>query len=126
MEAERKAITDDMQQIYADRAEAWTNAQNAWDADDNEWRVAVATANTRLEAVKEAVGKWNARPDDMKALDNDNSIDEYTFTYEVMDTTGAVVSSEELTEISNATLLALWTDLGLDPAGIDTAITDAE
>lgn len=69
MEAERKALTEDLKAIRTARDSAWVEAQNTWDADTNEFRVAIVTANTALTAantklddVKEAVAKWNLRP----------------------------------------------------------------
>jgi hypothetical protein len=48
MEAERKALTVDLAEIHTQRAQAWTNAQTTWDSSDNQWRVAIATAEAAL------------------------------------------------------------------------------
>jgi hypothetical protein len=50
MEAERKAITVDLAEIHLHRTQAWANAQTTWDSSDNQWRVAIATAEAALTA----------------------------------------------------------------------------
>jgi hypothetical protein len=99
MEAERKALTEDLKAIRTARDSAWVEAQNTWDSDTNEFRVAIVTAgtavtaaNTKLDDVKEAVAKWNLRPAEAVTVAND----EDTTTYDI------VYQGETLTGVTNA------------------------
>jgi hypothetical protein len=64
----------------------------------------------------EAVGKWNARPDNAKALDNDDETTTYDISYDGTPMLG----------VTNGDLLALWTALGVDPSEVDTAVAHQE
>lgn len=65
-----------------------------------------------MDDVKEAVAKWNLRPDIATTVAND----EDTTTYDI------VYQGETLTGVTNAQLLALWTAVEIDPSEVDTAV----
>jgi hypothetical protein len=83
MEAKRKVETEDMNAVHIARAQAWAAAQDTWDLDTNEWRVALATAETNLttaqntrEAIMLLWKLWSSRP--QSAIDAaDDNTDEY-------------------------------------------------